>query len=759
MKNARIYVLDAQMSPGGAGMTGELYLSGAGVARGYHSRPGRTAERFVPDPFVPGARMYRSGDFARTDANGTLEYLGRADDQVKIKGYRVEPGEMHRVLYAYAGVKVVAVLAYDLNDTKRLSACVVGKVDMQSLMAYVSKVLPEYMVPSDIVMVDALPLNANGKLDRTALHAHFADVQVSPSTQADTEHAPRGELEVELARVWSEVLSVDTTSLRRDKNFFEAGGDSILGLKVIAKAKKAGLKITPKQLVERQTLAQLASAMAPVKANDEAMRRLPDDVRARTEALFSQQRLWFLWQLSPESRAYHVSGGLRLHGRVDRDALRASFEAIVARHETLRTRFIADANGRVEQWIDAQGTLDWRDAAIASSDFDSAARAFAAEAFDLREGPLLRVALFSADEDYHLLVLSMHHIVSDGWSVQVLLDELVSHYRAGVLNESSKLAALPVQYADYAAWQRDWLDAGERDRQLIYWRATLGDEHPVLALPTDSPRPAQAVHHAERYHVTLSASLADAVRAHAKQHAATPFMVLLTAFHALLYRYTEQQTVRTGVPVANRHRVETEGLIGFFVNTQVLQSRIDETTSADVLLQQVREATLGAQAHQDLPFDVLIDALRPERSLSHTPLFQVMFNHQRRDWRVLQRLPGLEIEPYALPAEMAQFELLLDTREESDGAMSLELSYARELFDADTIARMAAHYQAMLGGSVQSETLISEVPLLSEDEFVRSKGGVETHSVIRIRSLYSRRLSVTPKLILTISLCCSVTFG
>ncbi|WP_244207071.1 condensation domain-containing protein, partial [Caballeronia pedi] len=414
--------------------------------------------------------------------------------------------------------------------------------------------------------------------------------------------------------------------------------------------------------------------------------------------------------------AYHVAGGLRLRGPVDRAALRASFEAIVARHETLRTRFAADESGRVEQWIDPQGALNWRETTVAQADADAIARAFAAEPFDLRDGPLLRIALYSTGEDEHLLALSMHHIVSDGWSVHVLLDELVSHYRAQTLGEASKLAALPVQYADYAAWQRDWLDAGERDRQLNYWRATLGDEHPVLALPTDAPRPAQASYHAGRYRVSLPAALAEAVRSKAQQSAMTPFMVLLAAFHALLYRYAGQQTVRTGVPVANRHRVETEGLIGFFVNTQVLQSRIDASTHTEALLAQVREAALGAQAHQDLPFDALIDALRPERSLAHTPLFQVMFNHQRRDWRVLQGLPSLAIEPYVLPAEMAQFELLLDTREESDGALSLELSYARELFEADTIVRMAEHYQSMVRAIAEGTELVSAVPLLSQAE-------------------------------------------
>ncbi|WP_146150047.1 non-ribosomal peptide synthetase, partial [Caballeronia novacaledonica] len=334
LPDARIYVLDERMNPVAAGATGELYLGGAGVARGYHGQSGRSAERFVPDPFVPGERVYRSGDLARIAADGTLEYLGRADDQVKIRGYRVEPGEVQRVLQGLAGVRAAAVLAFDANGTKKLGACIVGDVDASALIAQASRVLPDYMVPGDIVVEKALPLNANGKLDRAALLARFAALHEEPAVQVDGEHAPRGEFEQRLARIWSDVLSIDASTLRRDRNFFEAGGDSILGLKVVARAKKAGIKLTPKHLFERHTLAQLASMLAPVSASlsDDAIRRLPDEVRARTEASFAQQRLWFLWQLSPESSAYHVAGGLRLRGRVDRVALRASFEAIVARH-------------------------------------------------------------------------------------------------------------------------------------------------------------------------------------------------------------------------------------------------------------------------------------------------------------------------------------------------------------------------------------------------------------------------------------------
>ncbi|MCY0386511.1 amino acid adenylation domain-containing protein [Robbsia sp. Bb-Pol-6] len=420
-----------------------------------------------------------------------------------------------------------------------------------------------------------------------------------------------------------------------------------------------------------------------------------------TPASHAQQRQWFLWQLAPHSSAYHIAGGLWLTGTVDAPALRASLEAIVARHEVLRTRFVANEAGRVEQWIDAAGRLDWREARLAPTQIEPVTRAWADTPFDLEQGPLLRAALHHETSAAGaggrcLLALALHHIVADGWSIQVLLEELVAHYRAALAGGAPCVAALPVQYADYAAWQRDWLEAGEQTRQLAYWRATLGETHPVLALPTDAPRQARASYRAARHRVRLPAGLSQALRARAQASSATPFMVLLAAFQALLHRYTGQDDIRVGVPVANRHRVETEPLIGFFVNTQVLRARVTGHDTLGTLLERAREATLGAQAHQDLPFDVLVDALRPERSLDHTPLFQVMFNHQRSDWRALDGLPGLGVERHALPDAAAPYELTLNVVEDAAGACDVELIYARELFEATTMARFATHYLNML---------------------------------------------------------------
>ncbi|MEX3526072.1 MAG: amino acid adenylation domain-containing protein [Burkholderia sp.] len=434
---------------------------------------------------------------------------------------------------------------------------------------------------------------------------------------------------------------------------------------------------------------------------------------------YAQRRQWVLAQLSPDNRAYHVLGGLWLTGEVDAAALREAFAAIVARHAVLRTRFVANQAGEVEAFIDEAISLDWCAETVADNALEAAARSLADEPFDLAAGPLLRAALYRGEgAGRHLLAVSMHHIVSDGWSVQVLLEELVTRYRARVLGETQPAAELPIQYADYAAWQRDWLAAGERERQLGYWKAALGDSHPVLALPMDGLRSAHGDYTAGRHAVSLPAELAQAVKLRAQQQLATPFMLLLAAFQALLHRYTGQDDIRVGVPVANRNRVETERLIGFFVNTQVMRARFDGDETLGMLLDRLRMATVGAQAHQDLPFDALVEALRPERSLSHSLLFQAMFNHQRRDWRALEGLPGLSIEPHPLPAAMAQVELMLNTQEDGQGGLGFEFIYARELFSEATIARLAAHYRRCVEAIAQGELTvrIADIELTDEAE-------------------------------------------
>ncbi|MFL9869990.1 condensation domain-containing protein, partial [Paraburkholderia fungorum] len=445
----------------------------------------------------------------------------------------------------------------------------------------------------------------------------------------------------------------------RHDNFFELGGDSILSLKVVAQAHHAGIAITPRQLFDTQSVSTLAQVLVQTLNDGATQPGVPPITviaageRTALPLSHAQQRLWFLWNLQPGSSAYHMPGALRLSGELDADAVRASIDAVVARHESLRTTFAAQADGDVVQSIGTDTRCDWRVVDIASADaiettLASTANAFAAEPFDLVHGPLLRVALIRLGEREHVLAVVMHHIVSDGWSVDVLLQEFVDGYRARREGTAAHLRELPVQYADYALWQRRWLEAGEQARQLAYWRAQLGEDHPVLALPSDRARQAVSAWHGATHRIGIPDTLARAIRQRAQQLRATPFVVLLAGFQLLLHRYTAQHDIRVGVPAANRERVETEGLIGLFVNTLVMRAQMDGSTPLTALLETVRRDAQAAQAHQDLPFDVLVDALQPQRSLSHAPLFQVMFNHLRDDERVLDTLPGVRVGWYGL---------------------------------------------------------------------------------------------------------------
>jgi amino acid adenylation domain-containing protein len=451
---------------------------------------------------------------------------------------------------------------------------------------------------------------------------------------------------------------------------------------------------------------------------------------------FGQQRLWFLWELDPSSTAYHVKHALRLRGTLDVEALRASFKGLVNRHEPLHTIFRMGADGYPEQLIQPRQfditILDLRAIAVPEREARAAeeAQRICSAPFDLMQDQLLRVVLLQVAENENILVMVMHHIISDGASMQILLDELSARYLAHVQGRIPSLKALSVQYSDFIDWQRRWLDAGEKDRQLAYWRAYLGISHPVLLLPVDRPRKPVANYQASRYSFDLLPDRVNSLRQVAQKRGATLFMALLAAFQVLLYRYTGQQDIRVGVPIANRNRLETAGLIGFFVNTQVLRGEIrGRMTLADVL-DQVREAAIEAQGHQDLPFEQLVEALQPERSLSHSPLFQVTINHLLRDSRALQQLPGLTVSDYQLDEQAAQFELTLETVESSNGSVRASLIYATDLFDSSTMERFGQHYVdllqilALAGCPGQP---IADIDLLGEDDKKRLRDwGVHT---------------------------------
>ncbi len=479
-------------------------------------------------------------------------------------------------------------------------------------------------------------------------------------------------------------------------------------------------RLTPEQ---RQRLAQRIQAGNQTAQKEAVISRRPD---THTIPLsYAQQRHWFLWQLDPQSTAYHLSATLRLRGELNVAALQTSFRTLVQRHESLRTVCRANVQGEAEQVIEAVDDFALQTIDLSALPPDSRSQRAAQEAqrivatpFDLTQGPLLRVAVIRVDTQEHHLIVVMHHIISDAWSNRIIIDELAVCYQACLAGQSPQLPALPVQYADYAIWQRNWLEAGEKERQLAYWRAQLGDTHKILQLPTDHARLPVDNYRAAHANFQLPAPLASGLRRLAQERGVTLFMVLLCGFQMLLYRYSGQNDIRVGVPVANRHRTEAERIVGLFVNTQVLCNHIDSRMTLAGILDQTRDAALGAQAYQDLPFEQLVEALQPERSLHQNPLFQVMFNHLREDYRALYQLPGLTVSEFEPGERSAQFELVLDTVETPDGQIAARFTYAAELFEADTIQRLSEHYLYLLQQLTDdAQQCLGDVNLLSAAEW------------------------------------------
>ena len=715
-----IYLLDANLNPVPVGVAGELVIGGPLLARGYFKRADLTAHRFIPDPFCADGvgRLYRTGDLARYRADGMIEYVGRIDHQVKVRGFRIELGEIEARLLAQASVREALVIAADnqlvgyIVASQSLSDTEQAQLRTQ-LKAALRQELPDYMVPAHLLVLERLPLSPNGKLDRAALP--------KPDTsQALVDWvAPVTETQQRVAAIWAQVLGAERVGL--NDHFFEMGGHSLLATQVVSRLRHGlGLEVALRTLFEQPVLGDFVNTLAGVNNLAAVSASAPAMVAADSDQplllSYAQERQWFLWQLDPHSSAYHVPSALRLKGPLDRCALQRAFDTLVARHDSLRTHFQQETD-RTVQVVSPQARIELAFALTDQAQLKSRVQALVAQPFDLRQGPLMRVSLLRLAEDEHVLVLVQHHIISDGWSMQVMVDELVQLYTAYSQDQALQLPAMPIQYADYAKWQRDWMEAGEKARQLDYWRELLGGEQPVLELPFDHQRPAVPSHRGARLYMALPTPLLDGLKSLAQREGVTLFMLLLASYHALLHRYSGQQDIRVGVPIANRNRVETERLIGFFVNTQVLKAEIDAQTTVAQLLQQVKQRALEAQAHQDLPFEQLVEALQPERSLSLSPLFQVAFNHHiSQASEHLQRLAQLDMSPVSWDETAAHFDLTLDI-EESRDQLSASLSYATDLFEASTIERMARHWQNLLQAMIADQQQpISQLNLLSQDE-------------------------------------------
>ncbi|MEW5931717.1 MAG: amino acid adenylation domain-containing protein, partial [Gemmatimonadota bacterium] len=723
--NVRVYLLDAQGVPTPVGVPGELYVAGAGVARGYLGRPELTAEKFVPDPFSgeAGARMYRSGDRVRRRADGELEYVGRVDQQVKVRGFRIEPGEIEAVLERHPGVRAAAVaVREDAPGAPRLVGYVVPESgatpSTSELRRHLAERLPEYMVPGAIAVLEALPLSPNGKVDRRALPA--------PETAAgagDDFVAPRTPAEEILAGIWAEVLRLETVGAH--DNFFEIGGHSLLATRVVSRIRETfGAEVPLRAVFEAPTLSGLAERVQAalgegVGVQAPPLRRIPRG--GPLPVSFSQQRLWFIQQMEPRSAAYNMPYALRIRGRLDLDALERSFAALRERHETLRTTF-AEVDGEPVQRVGAPGprelpVTDLRDFAgeAQAAELRLRVQEEVARPFDLEAGPPFRVRLLRLGEEEWGMVMVLHHIVSDGWSTGVLMRELSACYAAFARGGEPLLPPLPVQYADFAAWQREWLSGETLDLQLDWWRGRLAGAPPLLAVPTDRPRGAVQGSEGAHRSFQLSAETSAALQALGRRERATLFMTLLAAWQALLGRWSGQDDVLVGTPIAGRSRVEVEGLIGFFVNTLVLRGDLSGGPTFAGLVRRVRDVTLGAYAHQDVPFDKLVEELHPERSLTHTPVYQAVFTLQNNEAALLS-LGGLALETIRRDAESARFDLSLGMAER-DGRLSGFMMYRTELFDGATVERMLAHFAALLDGiAADPDRRIADYALLGDGE-------------------------------------------
>lgn len=723
--NALIYIVDDMLRLVPIGVAGNLYIGGVGLSRGYLNRPDLTAERFIPNPFSvkPGARLYKTGDRARHLPDGSIEFLGRVDHQVKIRGFRIELEEIEAALRQHPAVREsIIVDEEDAAGEKWLVAYVVAQREVRptgsELRSFLKAKLPEYMMPAVFLPLDALPLMPNGKIDRRALPA-------LGRTRPELENgfvAPRTPAEELVAEVWAQVLGIERVGIY--DNFFELGGHSLLATQAVSRMREAfAVEIPLRRLFEMPTVAGLAESVEVARRAGQSLQGSPILPIPRDGDLplsFAQRRLWFIDQLEPGNSTYNFPVAVRLKGSLNVLALERSVNEIVARHEALRTTF-ATVEGRPAQVI--APTLIVRLPVVNLQHLSESEREAevqrlvieeAQRPFNLARGPLLRATLLRLAEEEHVGLLTMHHIVSDGWSTAILIREMAVLYEALSRGRSSPLPELPIQYVDFAHWQREWLQGEVLETQLDYWmRQLLGA--PLLDLPTDHPRPAVQTFRGAHRSLLLPKNVGEGLRALSRQQGITLFMILLAAFKILLHRYTSQDDLIVGTPIANRNRLEIEGLIGFFVNTLVMRTDLSGNPTFRELSRRVREVCLGAYAHQDLPFERLVEELHLERNLGRNPLFQVMFVLQNAPAQAIG-LPGLTLTPVQVDNGTAHFDLTLHIADTEQGLIGT-LAYNKDLFETATITRMLSHFRTFLEAIVANpERRLSDFPFLSEAE-------------------------------------------
>ncbi|BAY81640.1 peptide synthetase [Calothrix parasitica NIES-267] len=747
INNTQFYVLNDYLQPVPIGIPGELYIGGAGLAKGYLNKPELSAERFIDNPLLKktsppflllnkergvrqeDSKLYKTGDLVRYLPSGDLEYLGRIDYQVKLRGFRIELGEIESVLSQHPSVKQSVVILSKNNDDEKLIAYVVSpsNVSQAELRQFLQGKLPAYMIPSSYMMLEEFPLTPNRKVDRKAL----PNPEQIHMEQRDF-IAPRNRVEQLLVNIWSEILGVEKISI--DDNFFELGGHSLLATRVISQIREIfEVELPLRKLFETPTIVGIAEAIT--RKNSELSQPGIKKIERQDKLpiSFAQQRQWFLSQLEPESPFYNIPAAIQISGKLDILILERSFQKIINRHEVLRTAFLTVEGKPVAQLLSVnEFKLEVTDLSNSTEitqteEVEKIAREEAQEAFKLDKPPLLRVKLLRLDSQNHVILITLHHIVADGWSMGVLVRELGILYREETsppsallvkergIRDGVRLNELPIQYPDFAAWQRNWFQGEVREKQLNYWQHQLQNAPNLLELPTDYPRPAIQTARGGSVKFELSRSLSQALKQLSQKSGCTLFMTLLAAFQTLLYRYSGSEDIVIGSAIANRQRSELEGLIGCFANTLAFRSDLSGSPSFNELLQRVKDVALGAYAHQDLPFEQLVDELQLVRSLSYTPLFQVMFLLQNAPIQAL-RVEDLSWSPISSDSGTAKFDLTLAMSETENGLIG-SFEYNRDLFAASTIERAIGHWQTLLQGIVANpQQKLYELPLLTITE-------------------------------------------
>ncbi|GAC1464696.1 MAG: hypothetical protein NVSMB9_03630 [Isosphaeraceae bacterium] len=723
----RVQVLDSNLQPVPIGVVGEIYVGGPGVAQGYQAQPSLTAQRFIADPFstTPGERLYKSGDLARRNPDGSLVYAGRADHQVKIRGFRIELGEIEAAILKHAQIYEAVVVSRNHGvDDQRLVAYVVAKEEkrptVKDLRRWLEPLLPNYMIPSTFISVNSIPLTVNGKLDAESL----PDPQWGTSIGGPLAAEPLSQLEEAVATIWADVLGVKNVGLHDD--FFELGGHSLLATQVVSRVRNTlGIDLSLRALFEAPSVAGLCHQIEDSRTKEKRHSLSLIETASRDVDLplsFAQEALWFLEQLSPDQPTFNVSASARVEGELDVTALDRAFAEIVRRHEGLRTTFRL-SGGRPVQVIASSLEVSLKKVDLRSfseanrlRECQEMAREETRQVFDLARGPLVRGLILHLGDRDHVVLLTMHHIVTDGWSFGVAASELAALYEAFRHGRPSPLPDPPIQYADYSVWQRDRLQGDRLNSLLEYWTGRLRGV-PLLELPTTRKRPVMRSARGATHFFRIPASLAETVRFLGRSEGATPFMVLLAAFQTLLSRYTGQRDFAVGFPVANRTQAEVEGLIGYFINMLAIRADLSGAPTFLELLARVREEAIGAFEHQELPFELLVEALHPRRDTGRTPVFQVMFVFQNNEMPQVGR-DDLGISAFNTHdgTGTAKFDLTLAMADEGPEMVG-SFEYDVDLFDSSMISGIAAHFSTLLESLVSApEVRVSDARILSVGE-------------------------------------------